>query len=450
MMWHRGTVYAVVTCALALVVGCAPGGANQTAAGPSTVKLVYFNARGAEAAERKLIERYQNDHPNVQIEYEASTSMQAPSDSDAIANLIFNVQAGTSIDISKVEVTRTPLALMPSHAALELTSVGGQAVVDRLAQLLNNNLTQIKGGIWALPYEYDPFGYVYNADVFKQAGLDPNQPPKTWDELRVDAKAIKAALPDTWPICHPINNLSKMQPFVWGAGGTYFDQDVLPTKADFLNPGMRSAYGFLREWAQNGWMNTEEINGQKAVQWLVSRQCAGIDYSTNLTMQLRANDPDTDWRAAPLVSMDASHPPVNFAGGSALIIPATAKHPQEALDFIMWLTDIQAQRLKWGADPDLGLAKEDLADQATPANRAVASDPGLNENPTWKGVLNPTPPRTPGLSPVYSQVYQVLADMQERIIRTNNDLDAELSGAQDKAQQLLDDNIAKQPDLYKP
>ena len=51
---------------------------------------------------------------------------------------------------------------------------------------------------------------------------------------------------------------------------------------------------------------------------------------------------------------------------------------------------------------------------------------------------------------MYSQVYQVLADMQERVIRTNNDVDAELSAAQDKAQKLLDDNRAKQPELYLP
>jgi multiple sugar transport system substrate-binding protein len=449
MSWHRPIAFLL----LALLVGCAPaGGGNQAAdtGGGSKVKLIYFNARGAEAAERKLVERYQSEHPDIQIEYQASTSMQAPSDTDAIANLIFNVQAGTQIDVSKVETTRTPLALMSAKAIMELGALGGPAVNARLDQLLNKQVTQLKGGIWALPYEYDPFGYVYNADIFKQSGLDPNQPPKTWDELRAAARTIKAANPDTWPICHPINNLSKMQPYVWGAGGTYFDKDILPTKADFTNPGMRASYAFLREWAQNGWMNTEEINGQRAVQWMVSHQCAGIDYSTNLTMELRANDPDTDWRAAPIVSMDAQHQMVNFAGGSALVVPATARHPKEALDFIMWLTDVKAQRLKFGLDKDLGLAKEDLAGEATPANQIVASDPSLAEDPTWKGVLNPVPARPPGVSPVYTQVYQVLADMQERIIRTNNDLDAELQGAQDKAQQIFDANIAALPELYQP
>jgi multiple sugar transport system substrate-binding protein len=450
MRGQRSIVPATVACALVLVAGCAQGGGGQASTAGQPVKLVYFNARGAEPSERKLVDYYQRLHPDIKIEYQASTAMSAPSDTDAISNLIFNVQAGIEVDISKVEVTRTPLALLPAHAAIELTSIGGQAVTDRLAQLLNNNLAQVKGGIWSLPYEYDPFGYVYNADMFKAAGLNPDQPPKTWDDLRMAARALKATYPDVWPICHPINNLSKIQPFVWGAGGTYFDQDVLPTKADFLNPGMHASYAFMREWAQNDWMNTEELTGTKAVQWMVSRQCAGMDYSTNLAMQLRANDPDTDWRAAPIVSMDADHPQVNFAGGSALIIPSTSKHPKEALDFMMWLTDVPAQRLKWGLDKDLGLALADLANQATPDNRAVATDPALNDDPLWRGVLNPVPPRTPGVSPVYSQIYTVLGDMQERIFRTTNDLDSELTTAQTKAQQLLDDNVAKMPELYQP
>ena len=197
MRGQRSIVPAAVACALALVAGCGQPGIGQAPDAGQRVKLVYFNARGAEPSERKLIERYQRDHPDIQIEYQASTAMSAPSDTDAISNLIFNVQAGIEVDVSKVEVTRTPLALLPAHAAIELTSIGGQAVTDRLDQLLNNNLAQVKGGIWSLPYEYDPFGYVYNADMFKAAGLNPDQPPKTWDELRTAARALKSTYPDT-------------------------------------------------------------------------------------------------------------------------------------------------------------------------------------------------------------------------------------------------------------
>ena len=127
MRGQRSIVRAAVLAAVALVTGCAQAGTAQAPGAGQSIKLVYFNARGAEASERKLIERYQRDHPNIQIEYQASTAMSAPSDTDAISNLIFNVQAGIEVDVAKVEVTRTPLALLPSHAAMELGSIGGQA-----------------------------------------------------------------------------------------------------------------------------------------------------------------------------------------------------------------------------------------------------------------------------------------------------------------------------------
>src|SRR5207302_3706178 len=63
----------------ALLAGCGSGASSYTPAGQSSqtpgpattngaatgakVHLVYFNARGAEAGERKLVERYMKDHP---------------------------------------------------------------------------------------------------------------------------------------------------------------------------------------------------------------------------------------------------------------------------------------------------------------------------------------------------------------------------------------------------
>lgn len=45
-------------------------------------------------------------------------------------------------------------------------------------------------GIYYVPSSVDTFVLFYNKDVYKEAGLDPENPPKTWDELLAAARAI--------------------------------------------------------------------------------------------------------------------------------------------------------------------------------------------------------------------------------------------------------------------
>lgn len=437
----------VLTALLALQGPALVLGANQDSDEP--IKLVYFNARGAEAVERALIERYMEDNPNIEIEYLSTTALGGPSDTDSIANLIFNIEAETTIDIAKVEVQRTPLELMASGSNLELTGLNAEAVQARSDELLNTNTTEIKGGIWGLPYEYDPFGYIYNADMYTEAGLDPDNPPKTWDELRAANEALMAQFPNSWAICHPIKNLNKIQPFVWSAGGRYWNDTVPATESDVTNQGAIDGYNFMNEWAENGWLNTEELTGDLPLQFMVSRQCAAINLSTYEVLRYAANDPDADFRVATFPTKDETFEPVNFAGGSALVVPSTSAHPEEALDFILWLTSEETQRMKYGMEGDLEFTEEDLFDQATPANRAVLE--ALSEDPVWEQALAtsdvPTRPAG-GLSPTYSQAYEVLASMQERIVLTDADVESELQAAQEEVQALIDQSMAELPDLY--
>ena len=204
-----------------------------------------------------------------------------------------------------------------------------------------------------MPYEYDPFGYVYNADLYKDAGLNPDNPPKSWDDLRKVNDTLKAKSANSWPICQPINNLAKTMPWVWSSGADYWDKPVLPTKADFTNPTVTDVYKFQQEWSQKNWRNTDELSDAVALQNMISRKCAAVVLSSDLILQLQANDPKTDWRVAPIQSKDGNGTPNTYGGGSALAIPTTAAHPKEAMDFIMWLTSDDGQRLKYNVTPGL-------------------------------------------------------------------------------------------------
>jgi multiple sugar transport system substrate-binding protein len=422
-----------------------PAAAAGTQSGQK-VHLVYFNARGAEAVERALVNRYSRDHPNIEIEYLSSTSISGPSDTDAIANLIFNIQAKKVVDVAKIEVSRTPLDLMAANASQELTAIGGDAVKTQLKGLLNSNYVDINNGVWAIPYEYDPFGYVYNADMFKDAGLNPDTPPRSWDDLRKVNDAIKAKNPNAWPICQPINNLAKTMPWVWTSGGDFWDKPILPTRAIFTNPTVQDVYTFQQEWSQKQWRNTDEISTSNDLQLMISRKCAAMIYSSYFILSLETNDPKTDWRVAPIQSRDGNGQPRTYGGGSALAVPSTAAHPREAMDFIMWLSSDEAQKLKFGVTRDLNLADQDLYSQANPASMAVSDQ--LKNDPKWKQSILTVPSQPPGISPAFSKIYQLLADMQERIVRSKADVNTELTSVQQQSQTLLDQAITTYPQLY--
>jgi multiple sugar transport system substrate-binding protein len=57
-------------------------------------------------------------------------------------------------------------------------------------QLLN--VFKGAGRLWGLPKTNYSMGLLYNRKLFQQAGLNPDQPPTTWDEVRADAAKISA------------------------------------------------------------------------------------------------------------------------------------------------------------------------------------------------------------------------------------------------------------------
>ena len=76
---------------------------------------------------------------------------------------------------------------------------------------------------------------MYNGGVFRTAGLDPDAPPQTWEEVVSMAPGYEA--PERYAYIYPINNLFKTLDQIWMNGGDIFDRQYLPTKATFTRRG---------------------------------------------------------------------------------------------------------------------------------------------------------------------------------------------------------------------
>ncbi len=65
---------------------------------------------------------------------------------------------------------------------------GGDEFVSQYEGSLVNNQHIINGKVYTLPYNLTTFKFIVNDDLFKKAGI--TEYPKTWDEVREDAKII--------------------------------------------------------------------------------------------------------------------------------------------------------------------------------------------------------------------------------------------------------------------
>lgn len=92
---------------------------------------------------------------------------------------------------------RVPLTEPPSLIARgQVADIGPFARELDSFEDLNPRVMQFleqDGAVYGIPEKSYAFGLVYNRHLFEQAGLDPDQPPTTWDEVREYAAQIAEA-----------------------------------------------------------------------------------------------------------------------------------------------------------------------------------------------------------------------------------------------------------------
>ena len=152
--------------------------------------------------------------------------------------------------------------------AVRVTNATYQTLVDRkLAQPVDSCLTsdpamaaqldptlldqlRIGGHLYMIPWYVTPNALVYNAELFRRAGLDPARPPATFTEMTADATAI-AGLPG-----HPggavpyFGNDYNFQGYVASLGGT----TIVPgaTRTGIAGPVPAQVFDYFRDLAARG------------------------------------------------------------------------------------------------------------------------------------------------------------------------------------------------------
>jgi arabinogalactan oligomer/maltooligosaccharide transport system substrate-binding protein len=159
---------------------------DSSSPGDLTAELTWWDTSDAtnEApAYDDLIAKFNEEYPNVTVKHETVPFDQTQNKFKTAA------ESGSGApDILRAEVAWTP----------EFASLGYLYNLDGTAALENNFLETplssnvYDGKTYGVPQVTDTLGLMYNKALFEKAGLDPETPPATWDEVREAAKALKS------------------------------------------------------------------------------------------------------------------------------------------------------------------------------------------------------------------------------------------------------------------
>ncbi|MFC5466361.1 ABC transporter substrate-binding protein [Lederbergia graminis] len=314
--------------------GDGPGGKNNPDMEGKTV-INFWTPAWDEASEdwwNKWIDKYNKEQEDVYVKIEIIPG-------DAWDQRITAAQAaGTSPDITTMNYNKIVFSA-DQGKIVALDDYVDAAIFDDLYDNVRDFIS-VDGKHYAYPMLVEPSSLLfYNKEMFEKAGLDPNKPPKTWDELIEYGKKLKdgrisgltaagntselgwthwglqamvgaSPISDDWSEATINNEKYESLLNLWG---TLYKEGIFPKQ-------MPGPYTDIQPFAEG--RTAMAINGS----WAIS--------------QLRNDYPEIldNIGVAVLPTPDGNQDvPTASLGGWTLTIDGNSDHKEEAADFIQYM-----------------------------------------------------------------------------------------------------------------
>lgn len=234
----------------------AAGGSGSQGGGELTeeVTIKFANYALLEAGYTEFWEGvkagFEEKYPNITIEW-----VTAPY--GEILNQVINMAGGgDKVDLVFGESGWIP-ALEDAGLSVPVTDVMGE---EYMADFYPSVLDGCKIGdeVYGLPMYISPFILYYNTDLFEQAGLDPNTPPTTYDEMLTMAESLsKLKTTDGNPVyafgqttASVAVSGSALNGMIFNFGGTVLAEDG---SLSVDNEGFKQAFEMLKTLDEKGY-----------------------------------------------------------------------------------------------------------------------------------------------------------------------------------------------------
>ncbi len=403
-----------------------------------TLRFWHSFVAASRPALDRLIERFEAEHPAIRVD-----AQYVPTGDALVQKLVTAIHSQTAPDIAWIHSDFLD-KLVTARAIYRIDefmngpdSLTAAELNDIFPPLLE--AARWRDTLYALPMEATTLALIYNRELFRHAGLDPDQPPHNWDELYECAVRLTLDKDNdgkieqygfyvpVFPASGPLSIWTVLQwaPFLWQAGGIEINPEQ--TEVLYNSPAGIAA---LSLWKRLYHAQKMDLFSQSHDMGFASGSVAMIlDGPWNLPTYRRMDD--LDWAVAPLPAGPAGQ--ATYLAGEHLVIFRQSRYPESAWTFVKWILrpDVQAMF--------------SMESGYLPVRRSVLDRPDyqefLEDNPGLKGFVDQIPIAR-GRPPIdyhRTEINQHIAEAVERAILGAVDPSTTLSEAAARSNQLLHD-----------
>ena len=316
---------------------------------------MWVRASGANAAQH-LIDLWNAGHPD-------KIALTVIPDNQVVSKLAISVQAADVPDLISIDLIYMPDFMRGGFLTDVTDALKADPNFAKVAPAFTN-LATYKGKIYGTGFTPDVSILVYNKDLFRKAGLDPEKPPTTLQAIHDDAKKIRALGPDIYGFFFsgacPGCNIFTMSPLMVASGAK-----ILPASGDeepLSGTGVKEVLQLYRDMWTEGLIpkSAQTDSGANFVANFKSGKLGIQGAGGFLISDLKKDSPNLDFGVAVLPGVKEGQASA-FVGGDVVAIPKGSKHADVAVAFVKWELTDEAQ-LEGLAKNNILPSRTDLAD----------------------------------------------------------------------------------------
>lgn len=316
--------------------GSSSSGTSASSSAPQNVELkVFMTFPQFQTQMEKYFDQFktkEKTEKNINVDIK----LEMPSSDNAAQILKARLSSNDAPDLFTIQANSD---IAPYYKAGYLTDLSDQPFVSDLYDSVKKTVTY-DGKVVALPIESVEWGYLYNKQLFSEAGVTP---PQTLDEMKAVIQKLKAKKITPFLLSFQESWIPQLMTALT-LGGVVTSED--PTWVEKMNNGtgsyneVKDIFNSIDLIMQNGTPRPFEVGGQtgsadfangKAAMWIQGTWQADSILKVNPSFQLGC---------APLpVSNDEKGTLINLSTTTSMVVSSTTKHKAAAMDLLNYMLD---------------------------------------------------------------------------------------------------------------